>query len=122
VDITRAVIQNKLKELRLDYEGGYCTGVVLASGGYPGKYQTGFEITGSLQDEEDVFVFHAGSREESGGRIVTDGGRVICVSALGRTLGESIDKAYQRADRISFENMHYRRDIGQKGIRFIEGR
>lgn len=120
IDIAQAVIQNKLRDLKLEYMGGYCTGVVLASGGYPGKYETGYDITGSLQDTDEIFVFHAGTCDEPQGTLTTDGGRVMCVSALGKTLRESIEKAYSRVGRISFKNMHYRKDIGRKGLEFIE--
>jgi phosphoribosylamine---glycine ligase len=89
-----------------------CVTVVLASGGYPGPYETGFAIDGL--DEagaiEDVVIFHAGTAERRG-RVVTAGGRVLAVSALGATAEEARDRAYQACSRISFPGMHFRRDI-----------
>jgi phosphoribosylamine--glycine ligase len=89
--------------------------VVLASAGYPGKYPTGRTITG-LDSVSDAQVFHAGTRRE-GDDIVTAGGRVLGVTALGSTFRESIDRAYVAVDRIHFEGMQYRKDIGAKGLR-----
>jgi phosphoribosylamine--glycine ligase len=91
------------------------TCVVLASAGYPGKYPTGRTITG-LDNVSDAQVFHAGTERE-GDDIVTAGGRVLGITALGSTLRESIDRAYAAVDRIHFEGMQYRKDIGAKGLR-----
>ncbi len=86
--------------------------VVLASGGYPGPYETGFEIRGleAAGEVEGVTVFHAGT-EERDGRVVTAGGRVLAVSALGPTLRDARARAYQACGRITFEGMQYRHDI-----------
>ena len=86
--------------------------VVLASGGYPGPYETGFEIHGldAAGELEGVTVFHAGTAERDG-RVVTAGGRVLAVSALGPTLRDARARAYQACGRITFEGMQYRRDI-----------
>ena len=86
--------------------------VVLASGGYPGPYETGYEIHGleAAAQAEGVTVFHAGTAERDG-RVVTAGGRVLAVSALGSTLREARARAYEACGRISFEGMQYRRDI-----------
>jgi phosphoribosylamine--glycine ligase len=91
------------------------TCVVLASRGYPGAYTAGCAITGMDQVEQAV-VFHAGT-ERRNDRILTSGGRVLGVTALGGTLQESIDKAYAAVRRIHFEGMQYRTDIGAKGLR-----
>jgi phosphoribosylamine--glycine ligase len=89
-----------------------CVTVVLASGGYPGRYETGFVIDGL--DEagaiDGVIIFHAGTAERRG-RVVTAGGRVLAVSALGATAREARDRAYEACSRISFPGMHFRRDI-----------
>jgi phosphoribosylamine---glycine ligase len=86
--------------------------VVLASGGYPGPYETGFEIHGleAAAEVEGVTVFHAGTAERDG-RVVTAGGRVLAVSALGPTVRDARARAYQACGRITFEGMHYRHDI-----------
>jgi len=120
MDIVISVLNGKLNELKIENYDGYCTGVVLASGGYPGEYQKGFEITGNIEDEEDIFVFHAGTRITLDGTLVTDGGRVMCVSALGSTLRESILRAYNKVTQIDFQGIYYRHDIGKKGLQYIE--
>jgi len=93
-------------------------GVVLASGGYPGGYQTGMEISGIEEAERlpDVLVFHSGTRQE-GAKVVTAGGRVLTVVAAGGDYREAIDRAYAAADRISFDGLHMRRDIGARALR-----
>lgn len=116
LDIVLAVLDNKLGELKFEYNEGYCTGVVMASQGYPGNYRRNLEITGSLKDEQGIYVFHAGTKIRLDGILITDGGRVLCVSALGKTLKESIDRAYAKTGRINFEGAHYRKDIGKKGL------
>ena len=95
-------------------------GVVMASGGYPGAYDTGYPIDGldEAAAVAGVVVFHAGSAER-GGRFVTSGGRVLTVVGRGGTFGEAIDCAYQAVSRISFSGQHVRTDIGQKALRAI---
>jgi phosphoribosylamine--glycine ligase len=87
--------------------------VVLASGGYPGKFATGKQIEGLTDAEKitGVKVLHAGTRRE-GESIVTSGGRVLGVTAVGSSLDAALGAAYQAAGKIHFEGMHYRRDIG----------
>ena len=89
--------------------------VVLASGGYPGKYETGLPIAGLDQVEEsgDTQVFHAGTKLGEDGAILTAGGRVLGVTALGDTLEQAIANAYSAAKPISFQDMHFRTDIGK---------
>jgi phosphoribosylamine--glycine ligase len=89
-----------------------CVTVVLASGGYPGPYETGREIRGldAAASVEGALVFHAGTRE-SRGRVVTAGGRVLSVGGTGRTLADARATAYEACDRVSFEGMQYRSDI-----------
>ena len=84
---------------------------MMASKGYPGKYQTGFEITG-LDDVEQAYVYHSGTKREAN-KFLTAGGRVLGVSAQGKTLDEAIDKAYLELGKIYFEDCVYRRDIGK---------
>ena len=87
--------------------------VVLASGGYPGRYQTGLPISGLEEAEQSAAVFHAGTRRLEGGQLVTSGGRVLGVTTVGNTLDEAIEAAYAAAEHISFQDMHLRRDIGR---------
>ena len=96
---------------------GYAVSVTLASGGYPGHYQSGLPITGVDEANrlEDVQVFHAGTALKDG-QLVTAGGRVLSVAAYGATLQEAVARAYDAAARIKFEGMHYRRDIARRGL------
>ncbi|GIW04296.1 MAG: phosphoribosylamine--glycine ligase [Thermomicrobiales bacterium] len=91
-------------------------GVVLASGGYPGPYQTGVPISGLDHAPEDVLVFHAGTRRAADGRIVTAGGRVLTVVGVGPDLATARERAYAGVERISFEGAHWRRDIALREI------
>jgi phosphoribosylamine--glycine ligase len=85
--------------------------VVLASGGYPGKYQTGYPISGLEEERENAFVFHAGTKVVDG-KAVTAGGRVLCVTGWGADIRAALTAAYDRIRSIQFEAMHYRKDIG----------
>jgi phosphoribosylamine--glycine ligase len=91
--------------------------VALASGGYPGRYATGHEITGveAAEARSGVQVFHAGTARRQG-RLVTAGGRVLGVTAAGADLPAAIAAAYEAVSRIHFEGMHYRTDIGRKAL------
>ena len=97
------------------WEAESCVTVVLASGGYPGAHDTGVEISGLEQAEESdrVMVFHSGTARQDG-RVVTAGGRVLAVSALGKDLAAARSRAYAAVSRISFEGMHYRTDIAKE--------
>src|SRR5581483_9077688 len=97
---------------------GYAVSLTLASGGYPGKYRTGFPITGIEEAErlEGVQVFHAGTALKQR-QLVTMGGRVLSVAARGATLEQAVQKVYEAAAMISFEGMHYRKDIAHRGLR-----
>ena len=108
-----ACANGTLQGVRLEWIPGACVTVVAASGGYPGPHETGLAIAGlgEAATMPDVFVFHAGTRARDG-RVVTSGGRVLAVSALGPSIGEARDRAYDACSRISFEGMHYRKDIG----------
>jgi phosphoribosylamine--glycine ligase len=110
VDIMLAVNDNKLGSLKVEWSQDACVGVVMASGGYPGSYKTGFPISGLDELDKDIVVFHAGTRLE-GKKIVTSGGRVLAVVARGKTLPEAREKAYNNISRINFEGCHYRKDI-----------
>jgi phosphoribosylamine--glycine ligase len=90
--------------------------VMLASGGYPGAYETGKRIDGLDDVDADVLVFHAGTRRADDGSIVTAGGRVLGITATGATVADARAAAYRNVARISFEGMHYRRDIGASEV------
>lgn len=118
-----ATARGGLRGAALSMKPGAAACVVLASGGYPGRYETGFPIRGlnKARAERDVLVFHAGtaSRRQEGDpdELITSGGRVLGVTGLGGGLREALDRAYEAAGRISFENMQFRRDIGKRGLR-----
>ena len=115
-DILLAVTENRLSEVEMKWSDKKTVCVVLASGGYPGDYKKGCAIKGLGDVDEDVLVFHAGTKTEAGGPgealTVTSGGRVLGVTALADTHGSARKKAYENAAKISFEGMQYRRDIG----------
>jgi len=112
VDIMLAVMEGRLDRMQVECYQGACVGVVMASGGYPGGYQIGFPITGLGDLDEDVLVFHAGTRQNGGGReVLTAGGRVLTVVARGDTIDQARRKAYANVSRIYFQDCHYRKDI-----------
>jgi phosphoribosylamine--glycine ligase len=116
-----AASEGKLGDCRLDWRAGPSVCVVLASGGYPGAYQTGKAIRGvETAEAEGATVFHAGTRMGPNG-LETAGGRVLGVTAGGASLAEAIGGAYRAVGEIHFEGMHYRRDIGRKGLRRQSG-
>ena len=111
VDVLLAVVQGKLEEIRIDWSPRACVGVVMASGGYPGSYKTGFPIRGIDTLDDDVLVFHAGTKLGNDGIIHTDGGRVLTVVGMGQDLAEARQKAYRNVGRLNFEGCYYRKDI-----------
>lgn len=111
-DIFNAVIDEKLDETEIRWKDDAACCVVMASGGYPKAYEKGKVISG-LDDVTDSIVFHAGTAKQDG-RIVTNGGRVLGVTATAPTLDEAIARAYTDVKKISFDQMHYRTDIGIK--------
>ncbi|HOV24918.1 MAG TPA: phosphoribosylamine--glycine ligase [Pseudobacteroides sp.] len=115
VEIFNAVIDEKLSDIDIKWSNSSAVCVVLASGGYPGKYDTGFEITGLDDAERDsnTVVFHAGTKHENG-KFYTAGGRVLGVTALESTMEKAIEKAYEAVGRIKFSGAHFRKDIGRK--------
>lgn len=118
-DIFLAAVEGRLAECRVEWKQEAAVCVIMASEGYPGSYPKGREITGLPANTADTLVFHAGTAED-GGRIVTSGGRVLGVTALGADLREAQRKAYETIGRISFEGAHYRTDIGAKALRQAE--
>ena len=110
-DIMLAINNNQLDQLKIEWSDDACVGVVMASGGYPGSYQTGFPISGLDSLDKDIVVFHAGTRLGDNGEVLTSGGRVLTVVATGKTLAEAREKVYASIPRIHFEGCHYRKDI-----------
>ncbi|MCL2390078.1 MAG: phosphoribosylamine--glycine ligase [Endomicrobia bacterium] len=119
-DISLALIDKKLSNIEIKWKKESAVCVVLASGGYPGKFESGLEIQG-LENikEKNTIVFHAGTKSENG-KIVTAGGRVLGVTSIAGDIKSAIDKVYSQVKLISFKNMHYRKDIAQKAIRSLK--
>jgi phosphoribosylamine--glycine ligase len=117
MEIMEAVIDERLDQVRLEIDPRAAVCVVMASGGYPGKYAKGHPIEGLDQAARmrDVMVFHAGTALKDG-VVVTSGGRVLGVTALGDTIGKAIQKAYQAVGKISWKDVQYRTDIGRKAL------
>ena len=109
--------EGKLVESEIVWDERVSLGVVMAAGGYPNNYDKGFEISGLLEDEtEDLKIFHAGTSLNKEDKVVTNGGRVLCVTALGSNTKEAKEKAYQRVKSIEWEKAYFRRDIGYRAL------
>ncbi len=115
VEIMVAVVEGGLDRVKVEWNPGAAVCVVLASGGYPGEYRKGFEIHGLDGVPPGVTVFHAGTGLKDG-RVVTAGGRVLGVTAAAEDIPSAIGLAYSGVAAVSFEGMHYRRDIGLKAV------
>lgn len=115
VDVVDACIDGTLDRINLEFEDNAAVCVVLASEGYPVSYEKGFEITGleKFNGRDDYYCFHAGSKFDDKGRVVTNGGRVLGITAKGATLKEARAKAYEAVEWVSFDNKYMRHDIGK---------
>ena len=118
VPVLEATIEGRLSRLKVQWDERASVCVVMASGGYPGSYEKGKAIFGVEETWQvpDAFVFHAGTAFKEG-RIVTSGGRVLGVTAVGEGIREAITKAYEVVEKISWEGVHFRKDIGQKAVK-----
>ncbi len=115
VDLCEAALDGTLGEVAAEWDPRTALGVVMAAGGYPLDYRKGDVIAGLDGDTADTKVFHAGTRRE-GDRVLTDGGRVLCVCALGASVAEAQARAYARVERISWPGAYWRRDIGHRAL------
>ena len=115
IDVFEACIDGTLDQIDLQFEDNACVCVILASDGYPEKYDKGFEITGMehFKDNAGYYLFHAGSKFDENGKVVTNGGRVLGVTALGKNLKEARANAYQATEWVNFDNKYMRHDIGK---------
>ena len=119
MDIFEAINNETLSDLNIEWSDDAAACVVIASGGYPKSYPKGLEITGLQNGQCDgVIVYHAGTalKDET---LVTAGGRVLGVTALGSDLQEALDKSYEAVEKINFENKHFRTDIGQRALKAL---
>jgi phosphoribosylamine---glycine ligase len=118
LEVMLAVAEGRLDQITLEWDPRPALCVVAASGGYPGKHETGRPITGMEQADamRDIKVFQGGTQSD-GKRILTDGGRVLSVCALGKTIADAQRRAYEAIKHIQFDGMHYRKDIGHQALR-----
>jgi phosphoribosylamine--glycine ligase len=122
VALCNAALDGRLNEVEAEWDPRPALGVVMAAGGYPGRYRKGDVIEGLPEDARSLIkVFHAGTRERNG-MIVTNGGRVLCVCAMGNTIGEAQRDAYARVRQIYWDGVYYRTDIGHRALAREEGR
>ena len=118
--IMESTVQGTLAETEVKFSSGAACCVVLASGGYPQHYETGYPIAGLEEAAKTAHVFHAGTKLGEKGEILTSGGRVLGVTARADTLPQAIAAAYEAAEKISFTDMHMRRDIGQRALAALQ--
>lgn len=118
VELLYAAATGTLDKADLDVDPRTAATVVMAAGGYPGSYEKGKIITGLDQVKQSV-IFHAGTRKNSGGEILTNGGRVLAVTSLGGSLNEALSLSYEAADMIKWQNVYYRKDIGKDLLPFL---
>ena len=118
VPVLEATIEGRLSKLKIQWDERPSVCVVMASGGYPGSYERGKVLSGLEEAAQvpDAFVFHAGTAFQ-GGKVVTSGGRVLGVTAIGKGIREAIAKAYEVVGKISWEGAHFRKDIGRKALK-----
>lgn len=120
IDIFEAINSETLSDLDIEWDERACTCVIMASGGYPKSYPKGIEITGLTNGQLDgVTVYHAGTKLD-GGKLVTSGGRVLGVTALGSDIREALAESYSGVERIIFDSAHYRKDIGQRALKALD--
>jgi phosphoribosylamine--glycine ligase len=115
VELCHAGVDGSLDQAHAHWDARVALGVVMAAAGYPERYPSGEPIRGLDQELEDTKVFHAGTKSEKG-KVVTAGGRVLCVTALGESVAAASRRAYERVETISWPHLHYRRDIGHRAI------
>ena len=121
VDIIEGCINGNLKDVKVDWHKDAAICVVMASGGYPGKYEKGKKIYGleEIEKLKNIYVFHAGTAISNDG-VVTSGGRVLGITAMGKDIEEAIKKVYEAVSLVKFEGAQYRRDIGAKALKKME--
>ena len=116
-EICLAALDGSLESISAEWDSRHSIGVVMASQGYPGAYKTGVSISGiEMACEEDIKVFHAGTAFQNG-NLVSTGGRVLCVTSLGKNIAESQQRCYDQVDKISFDGATFRNDIGWRALK-----
>lgn len=122
IDLLEATANGTLSNMKAEADPRTCTTVMMVSGGYPGSYEKGKLMKGLADVDSNSIAFHAGTKEDGKGDIVTSGGRVIAVSSLGESIEDAIGKSYANVAKISFEGAFYRKDIGQDMIKIRDAR
>lgn len=122
IDLLEATANGTLSKMKAEADPRTCTTVMMVSGGYPGSYEKGKLMKGLADVDSNSIAFHAGTKEDGKGGIVTSGGRVIAVSSLGESIEDAIGKSYANVAKISFEGAFYRKDIGQDMIKIRDAR
>ncbi len=110
-----ACFDGSLNDFKMEFNKGYYVDVVLTSGGYPGDYNKGYRIKGLEDLKKDTIIFHAGTKNENG-ELLTNGGRVLNIVAHGDSLNSAVNNVYEECSKIQFDDMHYRKDIGKRGL------
>lgn len=119
IDIFEAINNETLSDLDIEWSNEACTCVIMASGGYPKAYEKGIEINGLTNGQLDgVIVYHAGTKIADD-KLVTNGGRVLGVTALGENIEDALKKSYEGVEQIKFKDAHYRKDIGQRALKAL---
>ena len=113
LEIFESCVNGRLNSVNVDWRKDASVAVVLASGGYPSAYTTGYPIDGLVLGRDSVNIFHAGTKLDGEGKIVTNGGRVLAVNALAPDINQAADVVYENIREITFSNMYYRTDIGK---------
>ena len=116
-EVLLAAASGKLGDTQLQWDRRTALGVVLAAHGYPLAPRKGDRVTELPVDAEDAVVFHAGTQMNDDQQVVTSGGRVMCATALGDSLKQAQERAYELARKVHFDGMQYRRDIGYRAIK-----
>jgi len=116
-DVMMAATDGTLDQVELQWDRRVALGVVMAAGGYPLDPRKGDAIVGLSAEQADAVVFHAGTATAAGGGVVTSGGRVLCVTALGESVKNAQARAYEALQGIHFDGMQFRRDIGHRAIK-----
>ena len=119
-EVIRACANGNLDSIEWPVPQKTALGVVLASGGYPDRYDTGKKIIGTEKEMPSAFIYHAGTACNDKNELVTSGGRVLTVVGIADTLQEARDVAYSRLETVQFEKMHYRNDIGDKSLKGVK--
>ena len=120
VDIVEHTINQTLNEISIKWSDKSAVCVVLASGGYPEKYEKNIKISGlDAVQEDEAIVFHAGTKKDDKGNILTSGGRVLVLTSLADDIKSAIDKVYRVIPKVNFDKMHYRKDIAQRALKWI---